>query len=303
VPGASVFVDGSPSAAGRTDQRGQFQFPITVGAHYVRIEKTGFENSPTQTITARSDEVAVARFDLRPSSGTPPQATATPTNQPAEVTKVNTAQQHPTPPPVPVLDTFLVVQAPAGAEIHIDQQLVGHSTGGALRCKVQPSQKTVDVFLVGFQPWSRTVTVDPGAQLSVNAQLIPVPVQKSTPPTIVPTFATADVLAADRMQIQQLLDRYTTGYTDRNAKLIQEAWPSVHPDQIKKIRDFLKNFKSVKMSLRIVNAVPAGNRVTVECTQTLSYDLNGKEQTSVSQLTLYVVKRDGGWLIDFIPNS
>lgn len=301
VPGASIFVDGSPSAVGRTDQSGQFKFPMTVGSHYIRVEKAGFENSSIQTITAKSNEVAVVRFDLKPSSGTQPQVTTAPTDQVTERPKVNTVPQTSTPPPVPVLDTFLVVEAPEGAEIHIDQQFVGHSTGGMLKCKVQPGQKTVDVYLAGFQPWSRSVIVDLGAHPTVTAQLVPV--QKSSPPPIAPAPATTGISADDRMQIQQLLDRYATGYTDRNSKLIQDAWPSVHPDQIKKIRDFLKNFKSVKMSLRMVNAVPAGNRVTVDCTQTLSYELNGKEEKSVSQLTLYVVKRESGWLIDFIPNS
>ena len=150
VPVASVFVDNSPTPVGQTDGKGNYQFLASAGSHEVRIEKTGFENPPAQTLKVARNGQATARFALKPAPVTPalnqavqihpekinPAAATTPASQPA------IAQ--------PISDAFIVVQAPAGAEIHIDQQFEGHSTGARLRIKVQPGQRTVEVFLTGY---------------------------------------------------------------------------------------------------------------------------------------------------------
>jgi hypothetical protein len=217
-----------------------------------------------------------------------PATATTPTSQPAAT--------------LPIADAFIVVQAPAGAEIHIDQQLAGHSTGGPFKSKVQPGQRTVEVFLTGYQPFSRTVAVTAGKQEDLVAALTPVAVSNAPPISSVP-HSTAAVTDDDRKQIQQLLDSYADGYNQKNIKLIQRLWPSIPTDTIKTIKDFFKVSKSVNMKIRLTDAIPAGKRVTVECTQTLHYDLDGKANEHTVPKTIYVVRSDTGWLIDFVPNS
>jgi hypothetical protein len=53
----------------------------------------------------------------------------------------------------PLAESFVLFRAPVGAEIHIDQQFSGHSTGEPSRIKVQLGQRTVEVFLAGYLPW------------------------------------------------------------------------------------------------------------------------------------------------------
>jgi hypothetical protein len=297
-----VFVDNSPAPVGQTDGKGNYQFLASAGSHQVRVEKTGFENPPSQTLTLAKNGQATARFALKPAPVTPS------LNQPAQIhpEKINPATASaPTSQPAaaqPIADAFIVVQAPAGAEIHIDQQFAGHSTGGPFKSKVQPGQTSVEVFLTGYQPFSRTVAVSAGKQEELVATLTPVAVP-SAPPTSSLSHNSSAVSDEDRKQIQQLLDRYADGYSQKNIKLIQTLWPSIPTDTVKNIKDFFKASKSVNMKIRLTDAIPAGKRVTVECIQTLHYDLDGKLNEHTVPKTIYVVRSDTGWLIDFVPNS
>jgi hypothetical protein len=141
--------------------------------------------------------------------------------------------------------------------------------------------------------------VELGKQVDIVANLTAIPVASPRPAT--PT--TSGVSDEDRKQIQALLDRYGDGYNQKNVKLIQAVWPSIPSEKLKNIKDFLHDRKSVNMKLSLTSAVPAGKRITVDCTQTLRFDDNGKERSMTSQITLYVVKRDSGWEIDFVPNT
>src|SRR5262249_54329014 len=151
-------------------------FLASAGSHEIRVEKTGFENPPAQTLELAKNGQATARFVLKPVRVTQPLNQAVsihPDNRNPPATQPAAAP--------PIADAFIVVQAPAGAEIHIDQQVEGHSTGAPLRIAVQPGQRTVDVFLTGYQPFARTVTVSAGKQEDLVAALTPVAVPSAPP--------------------------------------------------------------------------------------------------------------------------
>ena len=118
----------------------------------------------------------------------------------------------------------------------------------------------------------------------------------------VPNTPAGTVNDADKQEIQGVLDRYAAGFNQKDVKLIQAVWPSIPKEQVKNIRDFLKDRKTVNMVLSITAATAAGKRITVDCSQTLQFDDHGKEKTQTNPITLYVIKRDVGWEIDFIPN-
>lgn len=298
VPGVSVFVDGSQFPASTTDARGQVQIPATAGKHQIRVEKAGFEISPTQFLTVKPNQVATARFVLKPTSGLALQTVPGPSSQPG--TSTGAAGSPAASTSSTAVDTFLIVEAPAGAEIHIDQQLVGHSTGTPLKTKVQPGQRTVDVYLSGFQPYSQSVPVPAGETTTVTAKLNAAPVSApSTTPAV--SHAPNGVSDADRQEIQALLDHYAEGYSQRNIKAIQTYWPSIPVDSLKYIKDFFKMSKTVNMQLHLGNATPAGTRVVITCTQILQFSIDGKDNTRNESKTMYVIKGDSGWLIDYIP--
>jgi len=298
VQDAIVFVDGSP--VGKTGANGKYQFSTTAGSHQIRVEKRDYEKVLPQTILADEKGLAVATFDLRSSKQASISGTGTNSSGVASNGAKPALIQNSIVPSAPV-DTFIVIQAPAGAEIHIDQQVEGHSTGSPFKSRVQPGQRTVEVFLPGYQPFSKTLSVTAGNQEELIASLTPL--SANAPSKLPSPTPTSGVSEDDRKQIQQLLDRYAEGYSQKNVKLIQEQWPSIHPDEVKKIKDFFKLAKSVSMKLSLTDAVPAGKRVTVDCTQTFVADLDGKRESHTDSMTLYVVKQGNIWVIDFIPKS
>ena len=55
--------------------------------------------------------------------------------------------------PQPPADSFVMLSAPVGAEIHVDQQFFGHSTGGPSRIK----GSTRSAHRRGFSNWIHAV--------------------------------------------------------------------------------------------------------------------------------------------------
>jgi hypothetical protein len=286
---------------GATGRDGNLDVVTMAGPHKLSVAKPGFQQVDPMSIRLDKGKAATIVFRLTqaPSvdtaktgtSGNPAQ-TQTPA---VNITPAPSGAAAPQPPP----DSFVMLKAPAGAEVHIDQQSSGQSTGEPYRIKLNPGQHTVEVFLSGYQPWKQSVSVELGKQVDVVANLTAIPVISSRP-TTPPASGVSD---EDRKQIQALLDRYGDGYNQKNVKLIQAVWPSIPQEKLKNIKDFLHDRKTVNMKLSLTSAVPAGKRITVDCTQTLRFDDNGKERSQTSQITLYVVKRDSGWEIDFVPNT
>jgi serine/threonine-protein kinase len=303
IPGAAVFIDDFGAPQRITGPTGEVQVATTSGRHQIGVEKQGYEKPQVQWVVAKSNATAVAAFSLKrlasgqdsnPLAGGK-QVSTLPIPQGTQPSSVTTPVTS-----APAVESFLIVEAPTGAEIHIDLQPAGHSTGDPLKVKVLPGQRKVDVFLQGYQPFSQIIPVSPGEQAKVMARLNPIP--KANPPTNPSVSSTTTgVSEDDRKGIQDLLNRYAAGYDQKNIKVIQSLWPSIPSDTVKHIKDFFKLSKTVEMEIHVGNAVPAGSRVTVECSQTLRYSLEGKEQAHTETKTLYVRKSDGAWLVDFIP--
>ncbi len=301
VPGASIFIDGSES--GKTDRSGQFQLSTSIGPHQIWVQKAGFDNSSPQKVTAESNKVAVVSFQLNPSSAGPQQPPASAEKQETPATKVAAPNPPVAVPATPLPDTYLVVLAPAGAEIHINEEVRGHSAGTPLKIKVQPGQNSIDVVLAGYQPFSQTVNVAPGGQASVTAKLNPVPPPPPPPSPSVP-HTPAGVSDQDRKDIQSLLEHYADAYDQKNIKAIQALWPSIPSDEVKKIKDFFRASKSIEMQLHLNKATPSDTRVLLNCTQNLHSVTDGKVMDNPARTEeIYVRKTGDAWIIDFIPVS
>ena len=302
LPGVLVFVDSG--RAGITGKDGSFDFVTKAGPHQVRVEKSGFQPVLPMNMRLDKDQAATVFFSLTPMpsvdmakndvSHSPLQAVATTGTNPPIASTPSTPQ--PTP------DSFIVLKAPAGAEVHIDQQSRGQSTGEPYRIKVEPGQRKIEVFLAGYQTWKQTQSVDPGKEVDLVASLTPVPAPTTTT-NLSPPRPSTEVSDEDRRQIQQLLDRYANGYNQKNVKAIQAVWPSIPTDTVKIVKEFFRDSRTVDMKMRLNNAIPAGRRITIDCTQTLRYSMDGKETVHTESKTLYVMRSNNGWLIDFIPTS
>jgi PEGA domain len=90
--------------------------------------------------------------------------------------KLKEQGQKPAPSPAPA---YLVVEAPPGADVLIDQQPRGTvPPEGRLVQKVDPGRHSIEAKLDGYEPWSGSATAESGKRVSVSAELIEIPKPK-----------------------------------------------------------------------------------------------------------------------------
>jgi eukaryotic-like serine/threonine-protein kinase len=301
TPAAFVFADGSASPVGQTDASGSYQLVTSAGTHQIKVQKFGYDEAQAQTISAKTDEQVLVSFNLRqlPQSNVVTQPSVNPKLPAAAANAVKAAPAQPSTPVAPI-QTYVVIQAPAGAEIHIDQQATGHSTGGPLKSAVEPGQRTIEVFLQGYKPWKQSVTADAGKQTEVAVNLSPVPVVAAAPNTAAPK-PQSGVSDEDRKQIKQLLDKYANAIVRRDLKQLHEAWPDIPKNQLEVLKSLGKDHKGVSLSIAVdkVSILEGSEDAVVKCKQVLQYD--GK--TSEDNVTFYLGKLSTGWIINQIPRS
>lgn len=114
-----------------------------------------------------------ARDRALPTIGEQPVAQPAPMNDAEEslsepaALPASTLQARAVPPSGPAL--LYVESRPAGAEVHLDGQLV--STTPFQLSDLSPGPHTLRIELPGFKTWSTTVTSEPGARIRVAASL------------------------------------------------------------------------------------------------------------------------------------
>jgi hypothetical protein len=199
-----------------------------------------------------------------------------------------------TPAPQPPADSSVMLSAPVGAEIHVDQQFFGHSTGSPSRIKVQPGQHTVEVFLTGYMPWKQLVLIESGKQADVVASLAPAKVVDANSNTR-PAAAISD---ADLDQIRQLFTQYETAVNNKDVRQLKAVWPEIPPKKLDQYRSLPKGVR-IKLTLTMATLLEGNDNAIVKCKQ--SYELEGNSRED--NVTFYVGRLNSGWIINQIPSS
>jgi hypothetical protein len=195
----------------------------------------------------------------------------------------------------PPIESFLSLKAPVGAEIHIDQQFTGHSTGDISRIKVEPGSRTVEVFLAGYQPWKQVVPVDAGRQSDVVANLLPMPKtiddgsKHGTP-----------MSEKDMGKIRELITRYEGAVNSRDVRQIKAIWPEIPSKRADQYRGLPKGTR-ITLTLTTANLLEGNDNAIVKCKQ--HYTLEDKPQTQDDSVTFYIGRFNSGWIINQIPSS
>jgi predicted Ser/Thr protein kinase len=149
VGGAEVYVDGN--LKGLTDVNEKYEGKFDIGNHEIILRKQGYEDS--------SGQIEIAKGGM---------STTT--------LKLKEQGQKPAPSPAPA---YLVVKAPPGADVLIDQQPRGTvPPEGRLVQKVDPGRHSIEAKLDGYEPWSGSATAESGKRVSVSAELIEIPKPK-----------------------------------------------------------------------------------------------------------------------------
>ena len=148
IGGAEVYVD--RNLKGLTDVDKKFEGKFDIGNHEIVLRKQGYADSSEQVEIAKGG-TSIVTFKL--------------TEQ---------AQKQASPAPA-----YLVLQAPPGASILIDQEPRGTvPPEGRLIQKVVPGRHSIEAKLDGYEPWSGSATAESGKQVSVAAELIEIPKPK-----------------------------------------------------------------------------------------------------------------------------
>lgn len=306
IPDVSVFMDDTSSPSGLTDIRGEVRIAAISGRHKIRVAKPGYEKSSILSVVAEPNSTAVASFALKQVSKDQAMVESAPGTQLPAAMKTGSSLQSSNPqsaavtqPAVPA-DSFLIVQAPAGAEIHVDQQVAGLSGGGPLKIKVPPGQRNIEVIQQGYQPFREIVPVSPGEQATVIAKLAQIPIPTTSPVPASPRTP-GGVPEADRGQIENVLNRYTASVSQKDFKQVRAVWPDIPKAELDKLRDFAKDHKNVGMAMSIerISLLEGNEDAVVKVRQVIQYD--GK--TSSNEVTVYMKKLTMGWIITEIPRS
>ncbi len=115
-----------------------------------------------------------------------------------------------------------------------------------------------------------------------------------------PKTETSSISQEDKDQIVGLLQKYSQGFANKDAKSIQAMWPGVPKERLNVIKKSFElntrlNFSNFKFD-RLDN-----DSVRVSCTQSVRAQLEGKPQASDRPVTLIVRKNGSIWQINYIP--
>lgn len=181
------------------------------------------------------------------------------------------------------VESYVVLKAPLGAEIHIDQQLSGQSTGDPLRLKVQPGQRVIEAFLPGYLPWKYVLSVERGKQVELTADL---------------KAELGTISAEDMTQIRQLLLRYQSAINGRDLKLLKAVWPEIPPRNVDQFKMLPKGAR-VTLTVGTATMIDGNENAVIRCRQ--NYEIDGKSQED--NVTFYVGRLAERWIINQIPSS
>lgn len=85
--------------------------------------------------------------------------------------------------------TVTLTGLPSGAKVYVDQDKAGKTPtypSHNVQFITSPGKHTLKVQAGGYQPWSQTININSGSQITIEVNLIPIPAR--TPTTTQPTF-------------------------------------------------------------------------------------------------------------------
>ena len=296
LPSVFVYSDDSVKPIGETNAQGRFQFLAAPGTHRLRVDRPGYLSPDPKIVNAQLEKPATVSFILQPvAQAQTPQGGLNnpPANNGGTTEKPGNSE---TPHPEPIL-TFLGIQAPANAEVHVDGLVKGYGTGGTLKVPVQPGSHTVEVVLQDFEPYRTTASVDLGKETDIQVQLKALKIEKATS---VPTQKNDEApTMSDQDKIAKRLQVYREGFQAKNAVEVRSVWPSLTDKKFKEMTGILRDVQSIQVNLDCPSANITGNEAVQSCLQNMTVILEGKPQKASNAVTFHWKKFgvDGEWVI------
>jgi len=121
----------------------------------------------------------------------------------------------------------------------------------------------------------------------------------NTPAPPKPTTDASAVSPQDKQAISDLLAQYAASFEHKDAKKLQELWPGIGKDLLKKIKTAYGANTRVSFSNLGFSRLADG-KVQVSCTQSVQSD-QMKVPSAKTNFSILVNQKGGSWVINFIP--
>jgi len=202
----------------------------------------------------------------------------------------------PPPPPVPAAPTTTLTASPAtihqgqsatliwqtehATDVSIDRGIGTVAASGSRQ--VSPAETSTYTL----------IATGPGGTSKAS---FPITVLAETPPP-----SKTELSQSDQSEIQGVLDGYAEAFAQKNLRAIQDLWPGVPREKLNSIKE------AFKLNTRLRYIAPKfykepGERARVDCTQVADAVVEGRTVENSGRFTMYVVRRNGHWKIDYIP--
>jgi eukaryotic-like serine/threonine-protein kinase len=285
-PGQHLIIDGPPGAEVMVDNDrhdvpggGKLDVLVQAGLRHVEVNAKGFTSWKTDVSVkaGKSQEVEAKLMPNLPIAPTP-------------------EPPHPQPPAAPFPSGPFEVNRKAiergqkaelnwdirnATSVKIDGQPV--SSSGSM--PVTPTDSTTIYHLVA---------TGPGGEYSKEAVVL---VNAPAPPR--PTTDAATVSEQDKKAITDLLQQYAQSYERKDAKKVQELFPGISKEQLKKIKETYGLNVRVGFSNLAFSRLTDG-KIQVSCTQSVQSD-QIKLRSEKPNFSILVAQRGGNWVINYIP--
>ncbi len=277
--GAEVLID---SHAYQLPASRRLDVPVQAGLRHVEVNAKGFERW-TKDVKVESGVREEVTAEMKP---TPPPTRPAESSTPA-----------PPPPPAPspsgsfavdhtVIEkgekAELIWNIQNASSVRIDGQAVSASGSKT----VTPTESTTTYHLVATGPGGKEVEKE--AVVIVN-----------TPAPPKPTTDASAVSPQDKQAISDLLAQYAASFEHKDAKKLQELWPGIGKDLLKKIKTAYGANTRVSFSNLGFSRLADG-KVQVSCTQSVQSD-QMKVPSAKTNFSILVNQKGGSWVINFIP--
>ena len=113
--------------------------------------------------------------------------------------------------------------------------------------------------------------------------------------------AAAPVHSDDAQAVRATLMRFSQAFTQKDANQLAAVWPSLHKQELNKIRTSFRDAESIQMDLKFSDPQIDGAHATVTCLRSLEYIFKGGIRKSESStVTIQVGKQAGQWMIESV---
>src|SRR5438067_705073 len=113
--------------------------------------------------------------------------------------------------------------------------------------------------------------------------------------------AAAPVHSDDAQAVRATLMRFSQAFTQKDANQLAAVWPSLHKQELNKIRTSFRDAESIQMDLKFSDPQIDGAHATVTCLRSLQYIFKGGIRKSESStVTIQLGKQAGQWMIESV---